>query len=87
MFAPVLLQDLPAKISHRLLRALPGLVDGAFPAHGSFHKLAGRAARLGRRLVGLHTLSNGSDAIPKMREISWNISGMAWNIAGEHGSA
>jgi hypothetical protein len=50
----VLLQDLPSKISHLLLRSVTWtVVDGAFPAHGPLRKLAGRVARLGRRWVSL----------------------------------
>jgi hypothetical protein len=46
----VLLQDLPSKISHRLLRSVTWTeVDGAFPIR--LRQLVGRAARAGQRLV------------------------------------
>jgi hypothetical protein len=50
----MLLQDLPSKISHRLLRSVTWTeVEGAFPAHGPLRKLSDRAARLGRRWISL----------------------------------
>jgi hypothetical protein len=48
--ASVLLQDLPSKMSHRLLRSVTWTeVDGAFPIR--LRQLAGRAARASQRLV------------------------------------
>jgi hypothetical protein len=56
MFAPVLLQDLPSKTSHRLLRSVTWIeVDAAFPAHIPLRKLVGRVAHLGQRSVNAHT--------------------------------
>jgi hypothetical protein len=53
MLAPVLLQDLPAKISIRLLRSVTWTeVDAVFLA-GIPLRLTGRVARLGRRLATL----------------------------------
>jgi hypothetical protein len=50
----VLLQDLPKRMSRRLLRSVTWTeVDAVFAAESPLGTLPGRVARLGRRLVNL----------------------------------
>jgi hypothetical protein len=54
MSAPVLLQDLPSKTSHRLLKSVTWAeVNATFPAHIPLRKLVSRVARRGQRLMNL----------------------------------
>jgi hypothetical protein len=63
--APLLLQDLPPKMSHRLLRSVTWTeVDAVSLAGVPFRTLTGRVAWLGRRLATL------SAAIPWTRRHS-----------------
>jgi hypothetical protein len=56
LVAPVRLQDLPSKTSHRLLRSVTWTgIDAGFTAHIPLRQLFRRIARLGQRLANLPT--------------------------------